>query len=92
MASFPAIAWLLLGAVASKFIAAIPARWFGLNWREVTIIGSLFNTRGLLLLVVGLIGLEQAIITAQAFTVFVIVALATNLMTLPIINRLGNQA
>jgi Kef-type K+ transport system membrane component KefB len=77
---------LLLGAVAGKFIAATPARLFGLTWSETTILGALFNTRGLLVLVVGLIGLQAEIITNVTFTLFVIVALVTNLMTLPIIN------
>jgi hypothetical protein len=46
------------------------------------------NTRGLLVLVAGLIGLELQIITALTFTIIVIVALVTNLMTLPLLRRL----
>jgi Kef-type K+ transport system membrane component KefB len=86
VATLPAMLLLLLGAVAGKFIAATPARLFGLTWSETTILGALFNTRGLLVLVVGLIGLQAEIITNVTFTLFVIVALVTNLMTLPIIN------
>lgn len=87
---------LLLGAVASKFVAAIPARFFGLSWREIVLLGALFNTRGLLVLVVGLIGLQTTIITSATFTLFVVVALVTNLMTLPVMNAIsqgeGNDA
>jgi hypothetical protein len=39
----------------------------------------------LLVLVVGLIGLQLEIITVLTFTIIVIVALVTNLMTLPLL-------
>lgn len=84
--TLPVLGLLLLGAVGSKFLAAVPARFYGLSWSDIAILGALFNTRGLLVLVVGLIGLETAIITTSTFTLFVIVALATNLMALPVMN------
>ncbi len=84
--TFPAIALLLLGAIAGKFLAATPARLFGLSWKEVGTLGALFNARGLLVLVVGLIGLDLNIINNLTFTIIVVVALVTNLMTLPLLN------
>ena len=90
--TLPALGLLLLGAVGGKFIAALPARFYGLSWSEIATLGALFNTRGLLVLVVGLIGLETTIITTSTFTLFVIVALVTNLMTLPIINAVSIEA
>ncbi len=81
----------LFAAVGSKFLAAIPARRFGLSWREVGMFGALINTRGLLVLVVGLIGLDLGMITAQGFTVLVLVALVTNLMTVPILDKLSGH-
>ena len=39
------------------------------------------------MLVAGLIGLSLEIITTMTFTIIVIVALVTNLMTLPLLNR-----
>ncbi len=51
--------------------------------------GALFNTRGLLVLVVGLVGLQLRIITPVTFTIIVVVALVTNLMTLPLLNALA---
>ena len=69
-----------------KFLAAVPARAFGLTWAEVGILGALFNTRGLLVLVAGMIGLQLEIVSVLTFTIIVIVALVTNLMTLPILN------
>jgi Kef-type K+ transport system membrane component KefB len=81
----PILIVFLIAAIACKFIAAIPARSFGMTWNQVGILGSLFNTRGLLVLVVGLIGIQLEIITPAAFTIIVAVALVTNLMTLPLL-------
>jgi len=83
--SITAVLLMLAGAIAGKFLAAVPARGFGLSWREVGILGALFNTRGLLVLVAGLMGLQLKIITVLTFTIIVVVALVTNLMTLPLL-------
>jgi Kef-type K+ transport system membrane component KefB len=87
--TFGVVALVLAAAIASKFISAVPAKAFGLEWREVGVLGSLLNTRGLLVLVVGLIGVTLEIITVTTFTIIVVVALVTNLMTLPLLNRLS---
>lgn len=84
--TFGVVFLVLIAAIGSKLLAAVPARAFGLEWREIGILGALFNTRGLLVLVVGLIGLNLEIITTITFTITVVVALATNLMTLPLLN------
>lgn len=89
LAIIPVMLLLLFGAVASKFIAAMPARLFGLSWQEILLLGALFNTRGLLVLVVGLIGLQTTIITTATFNLFVVIALVTNLMTLPVMNAVS---
>jgi Kef-type K+ transport system membrane component KefB len=87
----PVLVLFLGAAVVSKFIGAAPARTFGMSWRETWFLGALFNTRGLLVLVVGLIGLQAAIITPLTFTMIVVVALITNLMTLPIMEALSRS-
>jgi Kef-type K+ transport system membrane component KefB len=87
--TIPAVLVLLLAAVVGKFIAAVPAKAFGLSWRDTAVLGTLFNARGLLVIVVGLIGLELNIITTLTFTIFVLVALVTTLMTLPLLNYLS---
>lgn len=84
--TLPAALLVLLVAVASKFIAATPARLLGLTWKQVGTLGALFNTRGLLVLVVGLIGLQLNIFTESTFAITVFVALVTNLMTLPLLS------
>ena len=83
--TLPITLLVLAASIAGKFLAAIPAKSFGLEWREVGFLGALFNTRGLLVLVVGLIGLELNIITNMTFSITVVVALGTNLMTLPLL-------
>jgi Kef-type K+ transport system membrane component KefB len=83
----PAILLVLVAAVAGKFLAAAPARAFSLSWREAGILGALFNTRGLLVMVVGLIGLDLEIITTLTFTILVVMALVANLMTLPLLDQ-----
>lgn len=89
--TIPATLLVLLGAIGGKFLAAIPAKMFGLTWSETGTLGALFNTRGLLVLVAGLIGLQLNIITNLTFTITVIVALVTNLMTLPLLNLFARK-
>jgi Kef-type K+ transport system membrane component KefB len=90
--TFLIVLLVLLAAIGSKLLAVVPARAFGLEWREIGILGALFNTRGLLVLVVGLIGLNLEIITTITFTITVVVALVTNLLTLPLLNRFSRRA
>lgn len=89
--SLPIILLILAAAVGGKFLAVAPARAFGLSWRDVGTLGALFNMRGLLVLVVGLQGRQLGIITDQTFAVIVIVALVTNIMTLPLLDRLARR-
>lgn len=84
--TLPAVGLMLLAAIGGKFLAATPSKAFGITWSETGILGALFNTRGLLVLVAGLIGLQFQIITNLTFTIIVIVALVTNLMTVPLLN------
>lgn len=81
----------LMAAIAAKFVAVIPGRLFGLSWRQLGTLGALFNTRGLLVLVVGLIGLQQSILSHLTFTIIVIVALVTNLTTLPLLTLFAGR-
>ncbi len=84
--TLPVVGLVLAAAIGSKFLAAVPGRFFGMSWAETGTLGALFNTRGLLVLVAGLIGLQLEIITTLTFTLIVVVALVTNLMTLPLLN------
>ncbi len=90
-ALIPATILFVAAAVVGKFLAVVPARAFGLSWNETGVLAALFNTRGLLALVAGLIGLQLEIITPATFTVFVVMSLATNLMTLPLLDALARR-
>jgi Kef-type K+ transport system membrane component KefB len=83
--TLPVVFLVLAAAIGGKFLAAIPAKSMGLTWPETGTIGSLMNARGLLVLVAGLIGLNFGIINTTTFTIIVVVALVTNIMTLPLL-------
>ena len=62
---------------------ALPAKWFGQSWRESLSLGILMNTRGLMELIVLNIGLDLGVISPTVFTMLVIMALLTTLITTP---------
>ena len=87
-------AWLLCGliilvaCVGKVGGSALAARTAGLSWRDSAAVGVLMNTRGLMELVVLNVGLDLGIISPQLFAMLVVMAVATTLMTAPIL-RLG---
>jgi Kef-type K+ transport system membrane component KefB len=86
-------ALVVLVAVAGKMGGSIiAARWTGLGWRESTALGALMNTRGLVELVVLNIGYDLGILPPTIFTMLVIMALATTMMTGPLLRLLGVAA
>lgn len=86
--------WLVCGAIilvaiSGKFLgSAAAARWSGSTWRESLAIGALMNTRGLVELVALNIGYDLGIITPTIFTMMVLMALLTTLMTGPLLSLL----
>jgi len=62
---------------------AAAARLTGLSWRDSSALGILMNTRGLVELIVLNIGLDLGVITPRLFTMLVIMALVTTMMTSP---------
>jgi Kef-type K+ transport system membrane component KefB len=83
--------WLLCGlivlvACAGKFGGSlVAARLVGFGWRDSAALGILMNTRGLVELIVLNIGLDLNIISPRLFTMLVIMALATTVMTTPVL-------
>lgn len=74
-------------AIAGKLGAgALAARWTGLSWLDALAVGSLMNTRGLVELIVLSLGLELGILSPEIFTMLVVMALATTLMTGPLLS------
>ena len=91
-------AWALTGlvllvAVAGKFGgSAGAARLLGMPWREALAVGALMNTRGLMELVILNVGLDIGVITPTLFAMLVLMALATTVMTAPLLTLLGRRA
>jgi Kef-type K+ transport system membrane component KefB len=85
--------WLMWGIAALIFLAAVFGKgiacWVAalLNKepnREAMAIGSLMNARGLMELILLNIGLQQGIIAPTLFTMLVLMAIVTTLMTSPL--------
>jgi Kef-type K+ transport system membrane component KefB len=76
----------LVVAVSGKFAGAtLAARFSGISWSRAGAIGTLMNTRGLTELVVLNIGLAAGVLTTNLFTILVIMAIVTTVMTEPLL-------
>ncbi len=82
--------YILLFAVAGKFGgSALVARALGQTWKDSLSIGALMNTRGLMELVVLNIGYDMGILSTEIFSMMVLMALLTTMMTSPLLNWIG---
>lgn len=82
---------LLIIAVASlgKFGGgSLAARITGLTWSESASLGILMNTRGLMELIVLNVGLDLRVLSPTLFTMLVIMAIVTTLVTTPVLQAL----
>jgi Kef-type K+ transport system membrane component KefB len=76
-------------ATAGKFGGAtLAARVTGLDWRDSAALGILMNTRGLVELIVLNIGLDLGVLSPRLFTMLVVMAIVTTIMTSPILMSL----
>jgi Kef-type K+ transport system membrane component KefB len=79
-----------LAAVAGKMGGAVlAARWTGQSWRNAWALGALLNTRGLVELVVLNIAYNAHVFSPTLFTMLVVMALVTTMITTPILNLIG---
>jgi len=87
--------WLWTGlvlfvAVAGKMGGAVlAARWTGQSWRNAAALGALLNTRGLVELIVLNIAYNAHVFSPTLFTMLVVMALLTTMITTPILDLLG---
>ena len=80
------VAAIIVLAVAGKLGGSmISARLNGMTWRESAAVGVLLNTRGLVELVILNIGLDLGILSPALFSIMVMMALVTTLMTTPLL-------
>ena len=90
--------WMITGAI---FLIAclgkgggcwIAARLAGIRPRDALGVATLMNCRGMVELILLNIGLQQGLITPTLFTMMVLMALATTLMTGPVFGYVWNRA
>jgi Kef-type K+ transport system membrane component KefB len=85
-AGLGAIALILAAAVLGKILgAAAGARATGYGWRESFAVGSLMNARALMELIVMKVGLDIGVIGPEIFTMLMVMAVLTTLMTTPLL-------
>lgn len=78
---------ILLVAIAGKFGGSLlAARFTGQSWLDSFAIGALMNTRGLIELIVLNIGYDLGVLSPKVFTMMVLMALVTTLMTSPMLS------
>jgi Kef-type K+ transport system membrane component KefB len=84
---------ILAVAIAGKVGGtAVAARASGESWYHAGVLGVLMNTRGLMELVVLNIGLDLGVLTPPLFAMLVIMALATTMMTVPLLSLVERWA
>lgn len=83
------LAAIMAVAVGGKFIgAAVAGRAQGLGSRQAAAIGVLMNTRGLTEIVILTIGLSAGVLTRELFSLMVVMAILTTVMTEPLLRRI----
>lgn len=86
MAMWSSFFLIVVVAIAGKLGGAgVAARAGGFSWRESLAIGSLMNTRGLMELVVLNIGLDIGVLSPALFSMMVVMAVVTTMMTTPVL-------
>ncbi len=84
---------LIAVACAGKFGGSFAvARISGMTTRDSAALGVLMNTRGLMELIVLNVGLDLGVISAKIFTMMVIMALVTTIMTTPLLQLLSPRS
>jgi Kef-type K+ transport system membrane component KefB len=69
--------------------SALAGRLSGMKWRESLQLGALMNTRGLMELIALNIGYDMGILSQHIFTMLVIMALVTTIITVPLVTFFG---
>lgn len=71
--------------------SALAARLTGMGWRESLQLGALMNSRGLMELIALNIGYDMGILSARIFTMLVIMALVTTMLTGPLLTLFSQK-
>jgi Kef-type K+ transport system membrane component KefB len=74
-------------AVLTKVLGcSLPARWLGMSVRDSAVVGFGMSPRGEVAMIVGLIGLNQGLITQEIYAAIIFMSLLTTVVT-PIVLR-----
>ncbi|MGL6290197.1 MAG: cation:proton antiporter [Silanimonas sp.] len=97
IAVFGVAALLLLAAVGGKLLGAhLAGRWLGWAKGEASIIGWLLQTKALIMIIFANIMLDKQLISAEAFTALLLMAVASTMLTIPVVGgrlaKLGYKA
>ena len=85
-AGLGALTLILAAAVFGKILGgAAGSRMAGFGWRESMAVGSLMNARALMELIVMKVGLDIGVIGDEIFTMLMVMAVVTTLMTTPLL-------
>jgi Kef-type K+ transport system membrane component KefB len=76
---------IVVATVGKLGASAVAARLSGMGWRLSLQLGALMNTRGLMELIALNIGYDLGILSARIFTMLVIMALVTTMLTGPLL-------
>jgi len=87
----PTVFWFLfvltVVAIVTKVVGCfLPAKWQGLSTKEAAIVGFGMSPRGEVAMIVGLIGLNQSLITQEIYAAIIFMSLLTTVFT-PIVLR-----
>jgi len=88
-AVFLAAAGLLVAAVSGKLLAAhLAGRLLGWRPGEASLIGWLLQTKALIMIIFANILLDKAVITSETFTALLLMAVASTMLTVPMVKPL----
>jgi Kef-type K+ transport system membrane component KefB len=82
---------IFLATVGKLAGTAATARVAGMNWRESFQLGALMNTRGLMELIALNLGYELGILSQRVFSMLVLMALTTTVLTGPLLALFGSK-
>jgi len=92
-AGIGALLLVLIAAIAGKVLGgALGARIAGYGWRDSLATGALMNARGLMELIVMKVGLDAGVIGPSLFTMLLVMALVTTVMTGPMLTWFGGRS
>jgi Kef-type K+ transport system membrane component KefB len=88
-AVFVAAALLLAAAVAGKLAGVgLAGRWLGWSRDETLVVGLLLQTKALIMIIFANVLLDKQIISADAFTALLVMAVASTMITVPAVTPL----